>query len=187
MRISPTPVIIVTGYPATGKTTLTHILARELALPLIWKDGIKESLAESLGWSTDEWSRQLGIASWALLYQQVETLASAGVSFIVEGNFDPAYATMRWQSLMVRYPLRIIQIRCETDPETLLTRFRTRITSGERHPVHRDSIQTDTLQTLIQQGPLGWIEIESERLSLETTKMTIEQYPAFIATVRSLL
>jgi len=107
MQISPTPIIIVTGHPATGKTTLANILAQELVLPLIWKDSFKETLAEALGWSTDEWSRKLSVASWALLYQQVEILAKAGVPFIAEGNFEPTYATKRWQQLMASYPLRL--------------------------------------------------------------------------------
>lgn len=185
MHTSPTPIIIVTGYPATGKTTLAQRLASELSLPLLWKDGFKETLAESLGWSTDEWSRKLGIASWALLYQQVETLAAAGVAFVVEGNFDPIYATMRWQQVCARYSLRILQIRCETKPETLLARFQARITRGERHPVHRD--QDSALQRLVHQGPLGWIEVEGERLAVDTTNLPSEQYLTIAATVRTFL
>ncbi len=137
-----------------------------------------------MGWSTDEWSRKLGIASWALLYQQVEALLAANVPLIVEGNFDPTYATMRWQQFMQRYPLRVIQIRCETEPDTLLARFRTRYASGERHPVHRDGTIDHTLQTSVHQGPLGWIEIASERLSIDTTTLPVEKYATLIATIR---
>jgi predicted kinase len=66
--MTPTTLIVVSGLPASGKTTLAHLLAAELRLPLVGRDDIKERLFESLGWSDREWSKRLGIASWDLLY-----------------------------------------------------------------------------------------------------------------------
>ena len=40
---------VITGRPATGKTTLARRLAVDLRLPLIHKDGLKESLYDALG------------------------------------------------------------------------------------------------------------------------------------------
>jgi predicted kinase len=42
--------IVITGLPGTGKTTLGRKLAEELALPFISKDDIKELLFDGLGW-----------------------------------------------------------------------------------------------------------------------------------------
>jgi predicted kinase len=136
--MKPTIVVLITGHPATGKTTLAEYLAQELCLPLIAKDHIKETLFSTLGWSTTEWSRQLSVATWALLYQQVETLLTAYIGHIVEANFDPTFANAHWQRLAEQFPLRIIQVRCETDPEILLMRYRERVNQGTRHPGHVD-------------------------------------------------
>ena len=57
---------IVTGPPGAGKSTLAEYLARELCLPLISKDGIKEILFDTLGWHDREWSKKLGHASFEL-------------------------------------------------------------------------------------------------------------------------
>ncbi|MEM7801123.1 MAG: AAA family ATPase, partial [Chloroflexota bacterium] len=94
--MSKPTVIIVTGHPAAGKTTLAHRLAQEIGMLLIWKDQIKESLFDSLGADTVADSRRLGRATWDLLYLQIENLLKARLPFIVEGNFEPQYATPQW-------------------------------------------------------------------------------------------
>ncbi|MCP4427306.1 MAG: ATP-binding protein [Chloroflexi bacterium] len=175
VKMKTTTVILITGHPATGKTTLAHYLAQELHLPLIWKDQIKESLLESLGWSTTEWSRKLSAATWALLYQQVENLLQANVSHIVESNFDPTYANNHWQKLNQKYDFQLIQVRCETEPETLLTRCCQRIKNGKRHPGHVDVSNDNTFLESIKQH-MRWVEIESKRISFNTTEIEESSY-----------
>ena len=41
--------IIINGAPCTGKTTLGRKLAKQLCLPFLSKDGIKEVLFDTLG------------------------------------------------------------------------------------------------------------------------------------------
>jgi predicted kinase len=71
------PVVLVNGLPAAGKTTLARALSRALRLPLFSKDTIKETHADVLGsqpppgWPQRRWNAALGAAAsetmWALL------------------------------------------------------------------------------------------------------------------------
>lgn len=185
--MKPTTVILITGHPATGKTTLAHYLAQGLGLPLLWRDGLKEKLADTLGGSTDEWSLKLSIASWELLYHLVETLLRAHISHMVESNFTPIYATPHWQALCERYSLQMIQLRCHVPPETVITRYHERIKQGQRHPIHRFVSDDVNYTALLQRGPMDWVDVPSTRLSIDTSGNIDTNYPAIIEQLRKVL
>lgn len=99
----PTTVILITGHPATGKTTLAHSLAQELTLPLA-------------------------------------------------------------------------------------QRHQARKEQGERHPSHRHDNNVDVYAAYLQQqGPLGWVEVESTRLVLDTSEKAVADYTDIVTQVRELL
>ncbi len=56
-------VILFTGLPAAGKTTLGHRVAAALNIPALGLDSIKESLFDSIGYSTPAWSKFLTLVS----------------------------------------------------------------------------------------------------------------------------
>src|SRR5438105_5624035 len=116
-------VIVITGPPASGKTTLGKRLASDLGLPYIYKDGIKERLFETLGWKDRPWSQLLGRASIDLIYYFLEVQLAAGVSCVVECNFVPELANAGFAELWRRFPFRAVQIRCFADPAVLEERY----------------------------------------------------------------
>ncbi|HEY1013561.1 MAG TPA: AAA family ATPase [Herpetosiphonaceae bacterium] len=136
--INPPSLIVISGHPASGKTTLARWLAPQIRLPLFERDALKETLYDTLGWSDRAWSRRLGAASVALLFQVIEAQLAAGGSCVAESNFFPAFDEPRFAGLLERHPARLLQLHCRADDATLLERFRRRALSGERHPGHVD-------------------------------------------------
>src|SRR6266545_1296661 len=78
--------LLVTGAPSSGKTTLAVPLARHLGLPLITKDTIKEALFDTLGTGDHTWSTRLGAASFQVMF----ALARHSPAAVLEANFYPA-------------------------------------------------------------------------------------------------
>ena len=68
--------VLISGAPGTGKTTMGRHLATGLRIPYLGKDLIKESLFDSLGTKDREWSVKLGIASIEKLEGSANVLKS---------------------------------------------------------------------------------------------------------------
>lgn len=80
-------IVMVSGAPGAGKTTIAVPLAAALRFPLLAKDQIKESLHDALGSTTGDLqeSRRLGGASMELMW----TLAAYSPDVVLEANFRP--------------------------------------------------------------------------------------------------
>lgn len=126
-------IIVVSGPPGAGKTSLAVPLARALGLPLLSKDVIKESLYDSLGPEPGDalaWSRRLGAAAMELLWRLAEDFPAA----VLEANF-------RTQSVLERDRLRRLSVRpvevfCKVPTQLAAERYASRVANGSRHAVH---------------------------------------------------
>jgi predicted kinase len=184
MKPLPKPLlIIVTGPPCTGKTTLGRKLAVELHLPFVNKDGIKETLFESLGWRDREWSKKLGRASISLLYYFIETQLEAGRSFIVESNFKAEFATLEFLALKQKYNFEPFQILCQTDGQVLFQRFKERFASGKRHPGHVDHLNSDEFKETLLEGNGQILDIGGEVFEVDTTDFEKIDYKGLLKAI----
>ena len=161
-------VLIITGPPASGKSTLGRQLAERLGLALLSKDLFKEVLFDELGWSDREWSRRLGSASMALLFRSALALLEADQSVAMEANFYPEWDTAHLLRLAERSGCRFVQVVCTASAQTLVERYRWRTLTGERHPGHTESEDMDESLTRLMNEHWGALELEGPVITVDT-------------------
>ena len=128
-------VILVTGVPAAGKSTVAEALSRRLGLPVLSKDGVKERLFDTLGFHSREEKVRLGVAAQEVLYYTAGQLLKAGQSFILENNFENA-SREGLLRLLETYQAQPLTIRVTGDDRVIYERFVQRDRSPERHRGH---------------------------------------------------
>lgn len=145
--------VLVSGAPGAGKTTLGRPLAAALGMPFISKDVIKESLFDALGHVADdqlESSRRLGGAAMELLWR----LAGECPAAVLEANFrsHSDYERDRITELC-EHP---VEVYCRVPLEVASTRYSERGARSEHHEVHvLRSITSDALAEFESPFDLG--------------------------------
>jgi predicted kinase len=129
--------LIVTGLPATGKTTLATALASRYQLPLLAKDRIKESLLSAAAAADATQSRRLSDLSFARLFTEYRQLALAGSDVILEGNFRSG---RHESALGAQAAARIAQVLCRVDETERRRRIAARAHDPARHRGHGDAL-----------------------------------------------
>jgi adenylylsulfate kinase-like enzyme len=147
--------VVMTGLPASGKTTLGRALSDSLHLPFMDKDYILEMLFDALGAHSPDDRSRLSRASDAVL--QSIALASQGAvlaSFWRRPRLSSTSGTpSEWLSTLESDA--VVEVLCECDPAVAAERFARR----QRHAGHFDQrIAEDDLRAgfeqLANQGPL---------------------------------
>ena len=147
------PFVVVSGLPASGKTTLGRQLAQALGLPLLDKDDILDALFESAGEVDRAVRQRLSRMSDDVL--EKIAIASHGAVIVSfwrhESTGGTAGTPTAWLSSL---PGALVEVHCVCPPEIAERRFRER----QRHPGHKDGDRSgliEQFQALAERGRLG--------------------------------
>ncbi|HEU4557900.1 MAG TPA: AAA family ATPase [Longimicrobium sp.] len=152
--------IIVTGLPASGKSTVGAAIAGALALPLLDKDEILEALFDSLGVGDAEWRTRLSRASDHVL--QRLAMRSNGAVVVSWWRHPLSHvASGTSASWLHSLPGEVVEVHCRCDSHVAARRFLAR----PRHGGHLDE-QGGAFERFVWPGALGIgrvIELDTEQ------------------------
>jgi dephospho-CoA kinase len=135
--------VIVTGPPAAGKTTVATFLADRLGLPLLGMDTIKEVLFEQIGALSRAESEQLGRAAFRVQIDLARNLAYAGVSLVLEAAID-ASESDQLSSLVHSFPHAAVHVAVHAAAPIRLERHAARVRTANRHRAHQITDEAET-------------------------------------------
>jgi len=150
--------IVVTGAPGAGKTTLARALAAELRIAMLAKDDVKEALFDALGVGDRDWSRKLGAATYEVLFALAGCLLESGVDCMLESNFS------RPEPLRLLPARRVVQLFCTAPPDVVLERYARR----ERHPGHLDRTIVEELRARLEAEEWRPLDLGGETIVVDT-------------------
>lgn len=126
--------VVVSGPPASGKSTIAPALAAELGWPLVAKDSIKDALLEALGCPDVEASRQLGAAAVRALLAVARDCPDGAV-------LESVWYRSRAADDLRALDAPIVEVFCRCDRAVASARYRAR--AGTRSAGHFDTVRTD--------------------------------------------
>jgi predicted kinase len=173
--------IVVTGRPGSGKTTLARLLATAVHCPLISRDEIKEGLVNTtgdIGTPGGDTDRHV----YEVFFDTLHLLLSRQITVLAEAAFQHKVWNPRLERLRPIADIRIIL--CEIDPQLAHARHRQRIESEPaRMRFHHDRAMHESSQgTALPAGTYDPPHLDVPALSIDTTDIyrpTIDAITAF--------
>jgi predicted kinase len=154
-------VVLVSGVPGAGKSTLAGPLAAGLGFALLGKDRIKETLHGALGapeagqpYLRDRpWTKWLGGAAMELIW----ALAADAPDVVLEANFRPHSEYERGRiTALTALGGQVVEVYCDCPIGLATARYNGR--AATRHPVHVVDTLTEELAAEFDQ-PIGLGEL----------------------------
>jgi predicted kinase len=170
----PRRVILMSGYPASGKTTLAHALAERFGFALVAKDALLDVMYEAAGGKPGdpELSLRTGRAAWAAFWHLSRTCPQV----VLDSNIQPDGAIEAAEIARIAGP--IVEVHCRCPLELARRRY------AERAKLHRPAQRATTLDDArgaLYGRPLGlpWLVVVDTSQSVDLDEVSGRIFRAF--------
>ena len=181
--------VVVTGSPASGKSTLAEKLSESMRLPLLAKDAFKEEIYDNLEGAAPADSHRLGFVAVRLMHSWSKRLLEKGVSLVLESNFKRSLSLPDLESLFaLSQPVgdTVKTTTCYVAPrDEVVDRYVERLEEGERHPVHDDANHVDELRHDLEKGEYDMRFLDVPVITVDTSIEGGVDIEALIHRIRS--
>lgn len=169
VRRKPT-LIIVSGPPASGKTTLAHAIARAVPCPAICRDEIKEGMVHAEGSYTADWGGPIAQRTYETFFGVLELLLRAGGTVVAEAAFQDKLWRPKLEPMLELAELRIVH--CEVGAALARSRIERRAIED---PVGRAAHPDRKLLEALDSGELSHeafdpIALSAPAIHVDTTE-----------------
>ena len=128
--------ILLAGYPGTGKSYLAKLLMKQFpGFEILSPDEIKEEFWDAYGFRDEQEKEELIQKSWVEYYHRMEWKFTRGISLLSDYPFSYKQHD-QLQEVCENYHVQIITIRMIADLDVLFERQKKRDLDASRHLGH---------------------------------------------------
>jgi predicted kinase len=165
--ISAPVLIVVSGPPGSGKTTLAHKLAAAIGCPAVCRDEIKEGMVQATAGFVAGPGDELSARTYPVFFTVLGLLLRAGVTTVAEAAFQDRLWRPGLEQLQGLAQVRVVH--CTVDAGLALQRSLRRSQDDPLRRAHADPEPQHAAGRLRSYRAFDRVSVEAPWLEVDTT------------------